>query len=345
MEEQTFDSSKLHDFLKKNLVDFPEGDGELKIFKFRTGTSNPTFLLQKNGKDFVLRHKAPFQIYAGFHKVDVEHRIMSALGEASFPVPKMYLFCEDKSIMGQEFYVMEYIKGRQFPDANLPGIPADQTKAIFEAAIRALAQLQSLDTDQLNLEGIGDKEDVLKQRMDMLFEAYKKTERKSNPKAHRLMEWLRDKKPNDGEKPVIHHEDFRISNILWHPNEPQALAVIDWEGACWGHPFEDLAYFCFPFHFPAALELMPGGKIGYYSEGIPSEEALLSLYCDLTGNGLPLPNWNFFLGLVFFRVIVNIQTVVSQVSDGGGEFPLTIKSMSDLLEPLVEHACTIVGLQ
>ncbi|XP_058962124.2 acyl-CoA dehydrogenase family member 11 isoform X2 [Pocillopora verrucosa] len=270
---------------------------------------------------------------------------MSALGEASFPVPKMYLFCEDKSIMGQEFYIMEYIKGRQFPDANLPGVPADQTKAIFEAAIRALAQLQSLDTDQLNLEGIGDKEDVLKQRMDMLFEAYKKTERKSNPKAHRLMEWLRDKKPNDGEKPVIHHEDFRISNILWHPNEPQALAVIDWEGACWGHPFEDLAYFCFPFHFPAALEFMPAGKIGYYSEGIPSEEALLSLYCDLTGNGLPLPNWKFFLGLVFFRVIVNIQTVVSQVSDGGGEFPLTIKSMSDLLEPLVEHACTIVGLQ
>lgn len=85
--------------------------------------------------------------------------------------------------------------------------------------------------------------------------------------------------------------------------------------------------------------------VGYYSEGIPSEEALLSLYCDLTGNGLPLPNWKFFLGLVFFRVIVNIQTVVSQVSDGGGEFPLTIKSMSDLLEPLVEHACTIVGLQ
>ncbi|CAH3043292.1 unnamed protein product [Pocillopora meandrina] len=345
MEEQTFDSSKLHDFLKKNLVDFPKGDGELRIFKFRAGTSNPTFLLQKNGKDFVLRHKATFQIYAGFHKVDVEHRIMSALGEASFPVPKMYLFCEDKSIMGQEFYVMEYIKGRQFPDANLPGVPADQPKAIFEAAIRALAQLQSLDTDQLTLEGIGDKEDVLKQRMDMLFEAYKKTERKSNPKAHRLMEWLRDKKPNDGKKPVIHHEDFRISNILWHPNESQALAVIDWEGACWGHPFEDLAYFCFPFHFPAALEFMPAGKIGYYSEGIPSEEALLSLYCDLTGNSLPLPNWKFFLGLVFFRVIVNIQTVVSQVSDGGGEFPLTIKSMSDLLEPLVEHACTIVGLQ
>ncbi|XP_022799065.1 acyl-CoA dehydrogenase family member 11-like [Stylophora pistillata] len=157
---------------------------------------------------------------------------------------------------------MEYIKGRQFPDANLPGVPADQTKAIFEAAIRTLALLQSLDTDKLNLEGIGDKEDVLKQRMDMLFEAYKQTERKSIPKAHQLMEWLRNHKPNDDKKPVIHHEDFRISNILWHPEEAQALAVIDWEGACWGHPFEDLAFFCFPFHFPAALEFTPVLKIG-----------------------------------------------------------------------------------
>lgn len=65
---------------------------------------------------------------------------------------------------GQHFNITIQ-QGRQFPDANLPGVPADQTKAIFEAAIRALAQLQSLDTDQLNLEGIGDKEDVLKQRV------------------------------------------------------------------------------------------------------------------------------------------------------------------------------------
>ena len=74
---------------------------------------------------------------------------------------------------GQHFNII-FQQGRQFPDANLPCVPADQTKAIFEAAIRALAQLQSLDTDQLTLEGIGDKEDVLKQRVG-------KTLKKSSP--------------------------------------------------------------------------------------------------------------------------------------------------------------------
>jgi len=110
MEEQTFDSSTLHEYLKQNLDDFPKGDEELKIFKFSAGTSNPTFLLRKNGKEFVLRHKSPVELYIGYHRVDVEYKIMSALGGTSFPVPKVYLFCEDKTIMGQEFYVMEYVK-------------------------------------------------------------------------------------------------------------------------------------------------------------------------------------------------------------------------------------------
>ncbi|KAL9969767.1 hypothetical protein ACROYT_G022024 [Oculina patagonica] len=345
MEEYTSDSSKLHEYLKQNLVDFPAGEGELKIFKFRAGTSNPTFLLQKNGKEFVLRHKSPVQVYIGYHKVDVEYKIMSALGEASFPVPKMFLFCEDKKIMGQEFYVMEYIKARQFPDANLPSVPPDQRKSMFETVIRTLVQLQSVDTDKLQLDGIGDKVNFLQQRLDILYEGYKRTKIKEIPKVQRLVEWLKDNIPKDGRKPVIHHADFRIPNMLFHPEESQVLAVIDWEAASWGHPFEDLAYICFPHHYPAELEVLPGVKLGYYSAGIPSEEALLSLYCELTGNSLPLPNWSFFKALVLFRVFVNIQTGFAQFSAGGFEFPVSLQGMGDLLEPILELACTTVGLK
>ncbi|XP_078352098.1 acyl-CoA dehydrogenase family member 11-like [Oculina patagonica] len=345
MEDYTADSSKLHEYLKQNLVGFPEGDGELKIFKFRAGTSNPTFLLRKNGKEFVLRHKSPVELYAGYHKVDVEYKIMSALGKASFPVPKMYLFCEDKTIMGEEFYVMEYIKARQFPDHNLPDVSPDQRKAIYEVAIRTLVQLQSVEIDKLQLDGIGDKENYFKQRIDLLYEGYKRTEMKEIPKVHRLVEWLKDNIPKDGKKPVIHHTDFRISNMLFHPEEAQVLALIDWEAATWGHPFEDLAYFCFSYHYPEELDIMPGFKVRYISEGIPSEEALLSLYCELTGNSLPLPNWSFFLAIICLRVVVNIQTMFAQLAAGGVELPFSFKGVDDLLEPLVKHACTILGLQ
>ncbi|XP_020627779.1 acyl-CoA dehydrogenase family member 11-like isoform X2 [Orbicella faveolata] len=343
--EYTSDSSKLHEYLKQNLVDFPTGDEELKMFKFRAGTSNPTFLLRKNGKEFVLRHKSPVEVHVGYHKVDVEYKIMSALGKTSFPVPKMYLFCEDKTIMGQEFYLMEYIKGRQFPDANLPGVPPDQRKVIFEAAIRTLAQLQSVDTDKLDLDGIGDKENFFHQRLDMLYEGYKQSEIKEIPKAHQLMKWLTENIPKDDKKPVIHHTEFRISNMLFHSEQCQILAVIDWEAASWGHPFEDLAYFCFPHHFPPQLDIFPAFKIGYRSEGIPSEEAMLSLYCELTGDTLPLPNWSFFLVLVFFRVITNIQNGIAQLRSGAHEFPLSIDDLVTMLEPVVGHACTIAGLK
>ncbi|KAJ7358643.1 acyl-CoA dehydrogenase member 11 [Desmophyllum pertusum] len=132
-------------------------------------------------------------------------------------------------------------------------------------------------------------------QLDMLYEGYKRTERKPIPKVNRLMEWLRDNIPKDGKAPVIHHDDFRISNMLFHPEESQILAVIDWEATSWGHPFEDLAYFCLPFHYPGECEFVPDFKLGYYSEGIPKEEALLSLYCELTGDSLPLPNWTFFM--------------------------------------------------
>ncbi|XP_073247761.1 acyl-CoA dehydrogenase family member 11-like [Porites lutea] len=345
MEEHAFDSSKLHGYLRENLADFPPEEGELKVFKFSAGTSNPTFLLRKNGKEFVLRHKSPVEMYVGYHKVDVEYKIMSALSGASVPVPKMYLFCEDKTVMGQEFYVMEYIKGRQFPDANLPGVPADQTRAIFEAAIRTLVQLQTVNTDGLHLEGLGDKENYFQARLEKLYEGYKRTERKAVPKAHQLMEWLKNNLPKENRKPVIYHADYRISNMIFKEDEPQILAVIDWEAACWGHPYEDLAYFCFPFHFPAELEVLPTGKVGYYSEGIPSEESLLSLYCQLSGETLPLPDWTFFLGLTFFRVIVNIQTVLAQLTDSPVPFPFPVESIANMLEPLADYACSFVGVK
>jgi len=273
-------------------------------------------------------------------------------GQVPYEIPSQFLTASSEdSIIRKSISLLHALstllclQGRQFPDANLPGLPPEERKAIFEAAIKTLVQLQSIDTDKLNLDCIDDKENFFQQRLDTLYEGYKRTEMKAIPKVHQLMEWMRENIPKDDKKPVIHHTDFRIPNMLFHPEQSQVLAVIDWEAASWGHPFEDLAYFCLAYHYPAELDIMPGFKVAYYSEGIPSEEAMLSLYCELTGYTLPLPNWTYFLALIFFRVVVNIQTVFAQLSAGGVDLPFSFKGVDDLLEPLVHHACKVVGLK
>ncbi|XP_020612992.1 acyl-CoA dehydrogenase family member 11-like [Orbicella faveolata] len=108
--EHKFDEGALQEYLIRNLPGFPRNHGEWTVLQYRSGQSNPTFYLAKNGKEFVLRKKPPGKLLRGAHQIDREFRILSALHSVSFPVPKPYLYCEDVSVIGTEFYIMEHVK-------------------------------------------------------------------------------------------------------------------------------------------------------------------------------------------------------------------------------------------
>lgn len=119
---QSIDLNSLEDYLRKNV---PEVEVPVDIKQFGYGQSNPTYLLtsKSTGRGYVLRKKPPGQLLSQTaHKVEREHRIIKALGSTDVPVPKTYCLCEDASVIGTPFYIMEFLKGRIFEDATMPCI-------------------------------------------------------------------------------------------------------------------------------------------------------------------------------------------------------------------------------
>ena len=106
----TFDKNKLSEYLEDHI---PEFQGPVQSTKFKTGQSNPTFLIETADRQFVLRKKPPGKLLPSAHAVDREYRVQEALYHTDVPVAKMYLFCEDESIVGTPFYIMEYILSRK----------------------------------------------------------------------------------------------------------------------------------------------------------------------------------------------------------------------------------------
>ena len=136
------DAKKLGDYLEQHVDGF---EGPLEIKRFKGGQSNPTYQLITPGRRYVLRRKPPGELLPSAHAVDREFRIIKALHGVGFPVPTPYVLCEDTSVTGTMFYVMEMVEGRVFWEMSLPGMTPAERAAIYDAKIVTLAEFQKID--------------------------------------------------------------------------------------------------------------------------------------------------------------------------------------------------------
>jgi len=144
----------------KRNVEECKGKNIFNILQFKSGQSNPTYLLKhSNGKDYVLRKKPPGKLLQSAHMIEREYKIMSVLFKANFPVPEILIFCEDSSVIGTSFYIMRFIKGRIFRDITLPDMNKQERKEIYDELYRVLAQLHSIDHKKYGLEKILERMD------------------------------------------------------------------------------------------------------------------------------------------------------------------------------------------
>jgi len=307
-----FDEQALQRYLAPQIPDFR---GACLVRQFQGGFSNPTFHLQTEQHAFVLRKKPPGQLLPSAHAVDREFKVMKALDNTDVPVPRMHLLCEDESIIGTMFYVMDYVDGRVYTDRLLPGCSAEQRRAMYDSMNDVLAKLHRVDYRAVGLQEFGKPTAYVERQVSRWSKQYLASCVEDVPALNELMRWLPANLPTNDEA-TIAHGDYRIGNLLFHPTQPQVVAVLDWELSTIGHPLSDLAYCCTAYHLTSS-----GGR-GFAENdlpalGIPSEAEFLEAYRRRVGRS-DIPNWTFFIVFSLFRSAAILAGVYKRSLGGQG---------------------------
>ena len=236
--QHRFNEAALGAYLTQAL---PEAAQPLTIRQFQGGQSNPTYQMTDTaGRRYVLRKKPPGDILPSAHAVDREYTVMHALGPIGVPVPRMRLLCEDASVIGTPFYVMDYVDGRVLTDIRLSALPKEERAAYYLAMADGLAALHRVDWRAVGLQNYGKPEAYVARQVSRWTRQYLASSPEPNPDMDRLMAWLAANTPPD-EEAVIAHGDFRLGNLMFAHQGPQLLAILDWELSTIGNPLADLA--------------------------------------------------------------------------------------------------------
>lgn len=330
MSAQTLDLTTLDGWLRQHV---PAFEGSLSAEKFAGGQSNPTFKLTAGENQYVLRRKPPGQLLASAHMVDREYRVISALQSSNVPVPATIALCEDDSVIGSMFYVMEYLDGRVFWDPALEELSREERLTCYEEMNRVLAALHSVDINTVGLADYGKPGNYFERQVGRWTKQYRASETETLFAMERLIEWLPEHIPDDDGHIGLVHGDYRLDNLMWHPTEPKIIAVLDWELSTLGHPIADLAYQIMAWQLPRGAGINGMAGLDRESLGIPSDSDYIATYCAHTGREA-IDNWDFYLAFCFFRLAAIVQGVKKRALDGNAS-NADAASQGDLVEPLV----------
>lgn len=289
--------------------------GPVTLEKFTVGQSNPTYVVRARSGRYVLRCKPPGVLLRSAHAVDREFRVMRALSATDVPVPEMLSLCEDDGIIGSMFFVMEYIEGRTLMDPALPDIPAAQRRQLYEQQVRVLADLASIDPSAVGLSDFGRPGNYVARQISRWTRQYRESETRHIPEMERLIEWLPEHLPADDGRVGLVHGDFRLDNLLIHPERMEIVGVLDWELSTLGHPFVDFAYWSTMLRLPRNTHHKGLSGLDREALGIPGENALLELYVRRTGAQAP-GDLNFWIAFHAFRFTAIVQGVMKRHLDG-----------------------------
>ncbi|MGE4430377.1 MAG: phosphotransferase [Sphingobium sp.] len=307
-----FDEAALVRWMEANVAGFA---GPLTVEQFKGGQSNPTYKLVTPGKAYVLRRKPPGQLLKGAHAVEREARILRGLAQVNFPVAAVHGLCTDDSVIGTWFYVMDMVEGRIFWDATVPGVPNEERAAIFDAMNATMARLHQVNYEEIGLGDYGRPGNYFERQIGRWSRQYlEDADAGRDPNMDRLIEWLPANIPAGDDITSLTHGDFRIDNIIFAPDEPRVLAVLDWELSTLGHPGADFAYNAMMYRMPPYIVAGLGGA-DIAALGIPDEAAYVAAYCARTGRDA-MPGYDFYMAFNFFRLAAIFHGIKGRVIRG-----------------------------
>jgi aminoglycoside phosphotransferase (APT) family kinase protein len=240
---------------------------------------------------------------------------MSALGATGFPVPVMRVLCEDEAVLGQAFYVMDFLEGRIFRDARMPGLGRAERAALYDDLNATLARLHQVDWRAAGLADYGRPGNYFERQIGRWTRQYRGAETEVIADMERLVAALPARIPAD-DAVTIAHGDYRPENVMFHLTEPRVIAVLDWELSTLGHPLADLAYNCILYHSVSESWGTFAG-LDLVAAGIPGESDYVAAYCARTGRA-GVEDFDFYLGFSLFRLASIGQGVFKRNLDGIG---------------------------
>ncbi|KAF3766957.1 acyl-CoA dehydrogenase family member 11 [Cryphonectria parasitica EP155] len=373
---QPIDLKSLEEYLKKNV---PEIKLPLDIKQFGYGQSNPTYLLtskegsssSSSGRGYVLRKKPPGQLLSQTaHKVEREYRIIKALNATDVPVPRTYCLCEDASVIGTPFYIMEYLEGRIFEDATMPSVSPQERRELWHSAITTLAKLHAVDftNPALGLTTYGKPTGFYDRQLATWHQICHAQAAAQDADTHEpvgpihpnfddgLMRFFADPGQQPVDRAAIVHGDFKIDNLMFHPTEPRVIGVLDWEMSTVGHPLSDIVNLTFPFFMAPAAAAPANADLSFpyfpnsdaflpaATPGLPTSEELLAWYVEASrGKYDPRPEMSWGVAFGMLRAAAILQGIAARVarrqatSEVAGRYAGSFKNLGELAWRLVEE--------
>lgn len=303
--DERFDVPRLVEWFR-TVEDVPKGTP--RVAQFGGGKANLTYLLTfPDGSELVLRRPPLGPVAPGAHDMSREYRVLSRLWRAFDKAPKAIAYCEDESVIGSDFFLMERRDGivvrGTIPEEFGGGGDPEATRRLSEVVVDTLAEFHAVDPAICGLDDLGHPEGFLARQVEGWRQRWEKARHEDNPMADEVGEWLADEMPPES-TPTLLHNDWRLDNMAVHPDDPgRCVAVYDWDMATRGDPLADLgtlmgSWFD-PGEAPGELSMMPTQSPGWLDRS-----AAVSRYAEKSGRDVEHVDWHLVFGAWKLAVIL-----------------------------------------
>src|SRR5829696_1868714 len=314
-EDEDFDRDAVERYMREHIEGLPEG--KLEVWQFPSGASNLTYLLKIGDWEGVLRRPPLGPIPPKAHDMGRESRVLASLHEAYPLAPRPYFFCEDESVIGAPFYVMERREGVVVDDSIPEGVEPtpELCRGISRAVADILVELHAVDLYEAGLGDLGRPEGFLKRQVEGWIGRYEKAKTDEVGEVGPLTRWLSERIPESSE-PTIIHNDFKLNNLVLDPDDlTEVRAVLDWEMATVGDPLFDLAvslsYWTEPGDPQELKEVMPTVTS---RPGFTTRKEFMERYAHKSGRDLSEMHWYMVFG--YFKLAAILQQIYARWEKG-----------------------------